>query len=142
MSSSPDRPSQDQLLRYFTLDRYAALTGIRLTEVSDGRARAELEVSDRHLNSLRTAQGGVLFTLADLAFAAASNSYGTVAVSISSNISFFRAVTSGTLVAEAREISRQRRVASYEVRVTDLEGDLVAHFTGMVYRKEQPLELD
>lgn len=134
-------PSREQLLRYFTGDRYAALTGIRLTEVSEGRARAELAVSDKHLNSLGTAQGGVLFTLADLAFAAASNAGGTVAVSISSSISFFRAVSSGTLCAEAREISKQRRVASYEVRITDQDGGLVAHFTGMVYRKEQPLDL-
>jgi acyl-CoA thioesterase len=134
---------KERLLRYFGRDRYAGLTGIRLTEVSEGYAVAELDIGEKHLNALRTAQGGVLFTLADLAFAAASNAYGTVAVSISSNISFFKAVPPGsTLRAEASEVSKQRRVASYEVRISDQQGDLVAHFTGMVFRKDRQIQAD
>jgi acyl-CoA thioesterase len=84
-------------------------------------------------------QGGAIFTLADFAFAAASNSYGTVAVAINVSISFLKATSSGVLVAEAKETSRNPRLGTYTVDVRDESGDLVATFQGMVYRKKDPL---
>ncbi|WP_332309205.1 PaaI family thioesterase [Methanosarcina lacustris] len=85
-------------------------------------------------------QGGALFTLADLAFAAASNAYGTAAVGINANISFVKAGTKGTLTAEAKENSINPKIATYTVNITDDEGDLVAIFQGMVYRKKFSLD--
>ncbi len=57
-------------------DRFAEHTGIELVEVSKGYARAEMKVEEKHLNGLGLAHGGAIFTLADLAFAAACNSHG------------------------------------------------------------------
>jgi acyl-CoA thioesterase len=128
-----------KLKSYFAHDRYAALTGIELLDVDRGFARAALTVNDSHLNAENLLHGGVLFTLADFVFAAASNSHGTVALSISSNISFFKAMRTGRITAEGKEVSLHARLATYEVHVTDQEGDLVALFTGTVYRKRDSL---
>ena len=118
-------------------DRFAARCGIRLVEVREGFARARLRLGPDHLNGVGVVQGGAIFTLADLAFAAASNSRGAVAVALDATITFARAAIRGTLTAEAREISASRRVSVCEVRVTDAAGALVAAFQGTAFRKEE-----
>jgi acyl-CoA thioesterase len=120
-------------------DRFAAGVGIELLEVADGFARARLEIGPQHLNAAGVVQGGAVFTLADLAFAAASNSHGTVALSVSSTITFLKATRTGALVAEAREEALSRRFSTCTVRVTDDAGALVAIFGGSAYRKDDPM---
>ena len=127
------------LVRFFHADRFARGCGIRLEEVRPGYARARLRVGDRHMNAVDVAQGGAIFTLADLAFAACSNSHGTVAVAVNANIQFVRAGRKGALVAEAREVAQSPKLSSVEVRVTDGSGALVALFTGLAYRKKETL---
>ena len=92
-----------------------------------------------HLNGYGTVQGGAIFTLADFAFAAASNSHGTVAVAINVSITFMKAAKTGTLWAEAREISRNFKLGSYTVEVKDDQGELVALFQGLAYRKSEKI---
>ena len=118
-------------------DRFAKYVGIQLLEVTAGSARASLEIDRQHLNAVNIAHGGAIFALADLVFAAASNSHGNVAVAINANISYLKAVSGGTLTAEAKEVSRNQKLATYSIRVTDDSGDLVATFQGMVYRKKE-----
>ena len=118
-------------------DRFARHSGIELLEAAEGRARAKMEIADAHLNGVNVVHGGAIFTLADLAFAAASNSRGVVAVAINASISYLKAATRGTLIAEAEEVSLHPRLGSYTIRVMDEEGDLVAIFQGMVYRKKE-----
>ena len=120
-------------------DRFAAHVGVRLVEVRPGYARATLRLKPHHLNGVGVTQGGAIFTLADLAFAAASNSHGTVAVALDVAITFARAVARGTLTAEAREVSVSRKVSVCEVRVTDFEG-VVALFHGTAYRLSDPAQ--
>jgi acyl-CoA thioesterase len=116
-------------------DCFAKSVGIKLTAVARGYARAELILNDSHLNGLGTAHGGVVFTLADLAFAAAANAYGVDAMAINISISYFKAVRSGKLIAEARELSLNRKLATYAVTVTDDAGQALAAFQGTAYRK-------
>ena len=120
-------------------DKFAQHCGVELLEVSEGRARAKMEITEHHLNGVNITHGAAIFTLADLAFAAASNSHGTVAVAINANISFLKAVSQGTLYAEAEEVSRHPRLGTCDIRITDDDGDLVATFHGMVYRKRDSL---
>ncbi len=116
-------------------DRFATHAGIQLVEVGDGHARATMEVQPLHLNGVDVVQGGAVFTLADFAFAAACNSHDRVAVAIDVSISFVKGVSSGTLVAEAREEALTARISTCLVRVTDGAGELVALFKGTAYRK-------
>lgn len=116
-------------------DRFASHVGIRLLEVSEGYARAEVTIAEQHLNGLGTAHGGIIFTLADLVFAAASNSHGVDAMAVNIHISYFKAVREGTLTAEAKELSLSRKLATYAVEVGDEAGNRVAAFLGTAYRK-------
>ena len=123
----------------FSQDRYAALTGIEIIEARKGYCRARLHIVDKHLNAANVVQGGAIFTLADLAFAVASNSHGQLALAINVNISFLKSVSSGTLYATATELDEPKRLGFYDVLVTDEQGQIVARFNGMVYRKKQTL---
>ncbi len=128
-----------ELQAFFGGDRFAARNGMTLEEVSGGRARTRLVVGPEHLNAAGVVHGGAIFTLADLAFAAASSSRGKVALAIEAHVTFLRAVRAGVLVAEAREESGSRRLSTCTVRVTDETGTLVALFTGTAFRKDDPL---
>jgi len=129
------------LRSFFGGDRFAARNGIELLEVQEGRALARLAVSGEHLNAAGVVQGGAVFTLADFAFAAASNSRGNVALAIEAHVTFLRAARAGFLLAEAREESCSRRLSTCTVRVTGEDGELIALFTGTAYRKDDPLPL-
>ena len=86
-----------------------AFVGIKLVEVKPGYAKANMEITDKHLNAVNIVQGGVIFTLADFAFEAASNSYGQVSLGINANISYFQPPKGKILIAEAKEISAIER---------------------------------
>ncbi len=120
-------------------DRLAELLGVELVEVEPGRAVTRLVVDDRHLNGAGVVHGGVIFALADIAFAAASNAHGTLALALDASITFVQAVRSGTLEAEATEASLRSRVGVYDIRICADSGELVAVFRGTVYRKKDSI---
>ncbi len=120
-------------------DLFARHNGIELLEVGPGMAKACMKIESYHFNAAKTVHGGAIFTLGDFAFAVASNSHGTLAMGISTSVSFVKAATGGTLYAEAREQSRNPKLASYLVRITDDANDIVAIFQGMVYRKKESI---
>lgn len=125
----------------FERDRFARYVGVELVEVSEGKAVARMKIHEHHLNGVGIVHGAAIFSLADLAFAGAANSHGTVAVAINVNISFLKAVSQGMLVARAEEISRNPKLGIYSIRVTNEEDELIATFEGMVYRKKDSLLL-
>ena len=129
----------ESIQQFFRGDKFAERANIELVSVSLGRARAKMTLHPHHLNGYGTVQGGAIFTLADFAFAAASNSHGTVAVAINVSITFIKAGQTGALWAEAREISRNFKLGSYTVEVKDDLGELVALFQGLAYRKSEKI---
>ena len=129
----------EDLLKYFDGDQFAKLCGIELVSVSPGSATARMVVQPSHLNALGIVQGGAIFTLADLTFAAASNAHGKAAVAINVSITYLKAVSAGTLHAEARELGINPKLGTYTVDVTDDNKALIAVFQGLVYRKSQDL---
>jgi acyl-CoA thioesterase len=131
--------SMEALKHYFKDDQFASRAGIELLSVTPGHATAKMTLHPHHLNSLKTVQGGAIFTLADFAFAAAANAHGTIAVAINVNITFMKAAAVGTLWAEAREVSKNFKIGTYAVEVKDDQGDLVAQFQGLAYRKKDRL---
>ncbi len=120
-------------------DKFAKYVGIEIVDISPGRAKVKMDIKKHHLNGLNIVHGAVLFTLADYAFAIASNSHGRAAVSINSTMSFLKAVSKGTIYAEAIELSKNPKLATYKVDVVHEEGGLLAVFQGTVYRKKQSL---
>jgi len=117
-------------------DQFAKHAGLELLEAKQGYAKVKMSIRPYHLNGVKTVHGGAIFTLADFAFAVASNSHGRVAMGINGNISYMKAATAGTLYAEARETSCNHKLGHYEVNIYDDHEELIAVFQGMVYRKE------
>lgn len=117
-------------------DKFAEHTGIKLIDVKKGSAKAQMTIEEKHLNGLGLTHGGAIFTLADLAFAAACNSHGTDAVAVNINISFLKAAKIGqTLTAEAKEISLSRKLGTYQINVYTEDELLVAAMQGTAFRK-------
>lgn len=121
---------------FFLHDEFARQNGIEIVEIAEGYARTQVRIEPRHLNAGGYVQGGVLFTLADLAFAAAANSHGTLTVTSTANITFVKGVTGGLISAQAQELVNSHHLPFCEVRITDDMGNLLAIFTASGYRKE------
>jgi acyl-CoA thioesterase len=117
------------------LDPFMTALGFRGEVLAPGQARMEARLAPEHLNHMGSAHGGFLFTLADSAFALASNSHGPTAVSLSAHMTYFAPTRVGdTVEAVAREVSLTRRTAVYQVDVR-CGGTLIAQFTGTAYRR-------
>ncbi len=121
-------------------DRLFEFLEAEITDMSEGYAEVVMVVKDKHLNSAEVCHGGVIFTLADLAFALASNSYGNLALAIHVSISFIKGVKIGDkLIARAQEFSKGKTLATYHVTITKDNGERVAFFEGMVYRFDKSI---
>ena len=132
--------SLDHVYQRISQDPFARFLGIELLELREGYSKVAMNVGEHMLNFHGIPHGGVIFSLADAAFAAAGNSHGQTAVALNVSISFLVAVPLGTrLYAEATEESLSRRTALYRMAVSMQDGSLVALCHGTVYRKNQPL---
>jgi len=121
----------------FERDPFARLLGMELVRVGCGTAVVRMTVDEQHRNGVGTVHGGVLFSLADVAFAVAGNSRGVLAVALNVSITFVKGIRGGVIEAVAREVSLGPRVATYDVTVTDESGEPLALFHGLAYRKRQ-----
>lgn len=131
-------PTLQDIRAKLAADQFAKHAGIELVAISPGQASGRMKLQAFHLNGLGSVQGGAIFTLADFTFAAAANSHGIVAVAVNVSITFMKAVVSGTLTAEAREVALNPKLGTYTVNVSDENGHLVAVFQGLAYRKSEP----
>jgi acyl-CoA thioesterase len=129
--------NNSDLVSFFKNDRYAALTGIEIIEAKKGYCKAQLKITDKHLNAANVVQGGAIFTLADLAFGVAANSQGLLALAINVNITFLKGISEGTLFATATEFDNPKKLGAYDVIVTNEKDEIIARFNGLVYRKSQ-----
>lgn len=116
-------------------DAFAKFIGIKIVQATPQCAMCELELTSNHLNGIGVVQGGVLFTMADLALAVAANADEADRVTLSSHIDFLKAVGRGTLLAKATPIKIGRTTALYNVSVVEKDsGVLLANFQGTAFR--------
>ncbi len=112
-------------------DRASPWFGMELDEVGPGRAVMRLTVEGHHANGQGICHGGVIFGLADSAFAFACNSYNTRVVAQHNMISFIAPGRVGDhLIAVAEEVSRRGRSGIYDIRVTRQDGETLAEMRG------------
>jgi acyl-CoA thioesterase len=130
----------EQIRQHMEQDPFARFLGIELLELREGYSKTTLVIEEHMLNFHGLPHGGVIFSLADAAFAAACNSYGQAAVALHVDVSFLAAVEVGTrLIAEATEEHLGGRTGLYRLAVTKEDGTLVALCYGTAYRKKQSL---
>lgn len=117
-------------------DRHAQRLGIELLELSAGYARVGMAVKEDMTNFHGITHGGAVFTLADSAFALASNSHGISAVALTVSIDYLAMTAPGDyLVAVAEEVQRSRKVSNYNIRVLNREEKVIAVMRGITYLK-------
>lgn len=136
MSEESGEADVDEIRERAAADPFCETVGIDLAHLAPGAAETTLTLEERHCNFHGTPHGGAVYTLADAAFAAASNSHGDVAFALETNISYLAAADVGdTLRATATETHAGGRTAEYEVVVTvDATDERVATFRGRVYK--------
>lgn len=141
MTYRPDGGVSKAVRERIASDPFCATLGIDLVELREGFARTELVVAEELCNFHGTPHGGAIYSLADAAFAAASNSSGETALALETNLSYLATVETGTtLAATAEETHTSGRTAEYQVVVRDGDdtaengGDRIATFRGRVYR--------
>ncbi|MFZ1679313.1 MAG: hotdog fold thioesterase [Saprospiraceae bacterium] len=123
--------------KMYNADAFSQWLGIERIDEGPGYSIIQMEVRPEMVNGFGIAHGGITFSLADSAFAFASNSRGKKAVSIETSINHLKTVYPGDILrAEAEETSLGKKIAIYHVKVLRGE-ELVAHFKGVVYRKEE-----
>jgi len=134
-----DADRQATIAGHIQTDRFAAYLGAEIEAIEPGYSRVSLTVSEDMQNFHGMTHGGLIFSLGDIAFAAASNAHGQTAVALNVSISFLKAARAGAqLIAEAREQHLGGRTALYEITVTERKtGQLVAKSQAMVYRKRE-----
>jgi acyl-CoA thioesterase len=115
----------------YAQDRASQALGIRIDEVRPGYARLSMVVRPDMTNGHRIGHGGLVFTLADTAFAFACNSHNESNVAAAASIDFLAPSHEGDqLTAVATELWRSGRSGIYEITVTNQKGARVALFRG------------
>lgn len=118
-------------LALFAKDQASANLGITIESVRPGCARLRMTVRSDMVNGHGMCHGGMIFSLADSAFAVACNTHNAVAVAAAASIDFLApAQVHDELTAEARELWRSRRSGIYEVSVSNQRGETIALFRG------------
>lgn len=131
-------PASDAIARKISQDPFAIWMGMDLEELTPGHARVAMTLTPAMLNFNGIPHGGAIFSLADAAFAAASNSHGQMAVALSMTIHYLAAAELGThLVAEAQELRKGHRSAFYQMTVRTEEGEVIAICQGVVHRRPE-----
>lgn len=119
----------EEAQKYFEGDRFATENGAVITELGEDYAICQMALTARHRNALGNVMGGAVYTLADFAFAVASNFGRKPTVSTTSQITYLRAAKGNTLTAKAQMVREGRTNVYYEISVTDETGALVARVT-------------
>lgn len=120
----------EEAREYFGNDLYASQqTGIVIDAAEPGYAKCSLKIEDKHKNALGNVMGGVFFTMADYAFAIASNFKQPPTVTQTSQIVYLSSVKGSTLYAETEMIRAGRKTCFYKVMITDDTGAQIAYVT-------------
>jgi acyl-CoA thioesterase len=119
-------------------DAFSQWLGIEVVEVETGSCRLNMEVRQEMTNGFGIAHGGITYSLADSALAFAANTHGRQSVSIETSISHLSKVEVGdVLTVKATEVSCSKRIAVYQMTITNQKEEKVADFKGTVYRTEK-----
>ena len=135
-----DEKIRQALTRQFQKEPFAQKFGLELIDLQEGYAKVAMSFTEDMENMFGMAHGGALFALIDESFEVASNSHGTMAVALNMNINYVATPAKGSyLTAEAKELNRTKKTATYDIRVTDSENNLIAVCQALVYRKDKKL---
>ena len=120
----------EKIKAIYQQDRFATkVTGVELVAVGKNYAKTKLVITPEHRNVVGQVMGGAIFTVADFAFAVASNIGAPETISVDSHIVFLNGAKGDTLYAEAECVKAGRRSCTFLIHVTDNLNTKVAQMT-------------
>ena len=132
--------TNDEVHEHFkNKDTFAKHLGIEILKIGDGYGEATMPFDERHRNGMGNTHGGAIFALADMAFAAASNASGIFCVNAQTSISYVSPGKVGPLRGVAKAIHIGRKMAIFDVEITDATDTMVAKAIITGYSKGIPL---
>lgn len=121
-------------------DKFSQWLGVELLEIREGYSKIKMTVREEMINGFGIVHGGIAFSLADSAFAFASNNRNNLSVAMDTSINFTKSVHVGyELIAEAREMHNGRSTGLYHIIITNQMGEEVAFFKGTCFRTSKKL---
>ena len=137
-----DRQLKQRIFEAVKTEPFVRALNIRLISLSEGQSTVEMDYQPELMNNIyQRAHGGTLFALIDEAFETAAQTHGTIAVALNVNVTYIRPPAAGErLRATANEISATRKTATYDIRVANMDDDLIAVCQAVAYRTGRPVE--
>lgn len=121
-------------------DKFSQWLGITVLNIKEGFSKVQMTVRDEMVNGFGIVHGGIIFSMADSAFAFACNNRNILSVALDTSINFTKAVHTGDiLTAEAREIHNGRSTGLYQITIINQNNEQVAHFKGTCFRTGRAL---
>ena len=132
---------KEAIFRRVKLEPFAQTLKMELVELDEGFSAVEMSYDAAVMdNMFSRAHGGDIFALIDEAFETVCQTVGTATVALNVSVNYVASPERGArLRAEAREVSGTKRTASYDIKVKDQEGTLIASCQALAYRTGKPL---
>ncbi len=124
----------EEAKEFFKNDKFAAVNGMQIDELDEGGCTCSMEIRPDHKNAVGGVMGGVIFTLADFAFAVASNNVHTPTVAQQVSINYLSNTKGKYLIAKARCRKDGKTTCIYNIDVTDDLNKDIAQFIGTGYK--------
>ncbi|MBW1845771.1 MAG: PaaI family thioesterase [Deltaproteobacteria bacterium] len=136
-----DEKVKKAIFRAVEKEPFAQELEMKLAALELGQSTVEMIYDQASMSNIYgRAHGGAIFALIDEAFETASQTHGTIAVALNINIQYIASPEPGKLLrANAKEISGTRKTASYEIKVSDQDGQLIAMCQALAYRTGKPI---
>ena len=136
-----DPKIKDALFHAVQTEPFARQLKMELIELEDGHSKVEMVyLPDEMSNIHQRVHGGAVFALIDEAFETACHTDGTIAVALNVNVTYIASPEPGVkLIASAQEISRTKRTANFEIKVTDENKKLIATCQALAFRTGKPI---
>lgn len=138
-----DAQLKQRIFTAVATEPFARALKMKLVSLSTGQSMVEMDYRPELMDNIyQRAHGGALFALIDEAFETAAQTHGTIAVALNINVTYIRSPVEGErLRATACEIGSTRKTATYDIKVTNLENDLIAVCQAVAYRTGRPVGL-
>lgn len=136
-----DQAVKDAIYKAVSREPLAQTMQMKLVELDLGCSCVEMNYNPATMNNIyQRAHGGAIFALIDEAFETASQTHGTIAVALNVNVSYVASPDgAGRLYARAREVSRSKKIATYDIRVSGENEQLIAICQAMAYQTGKPI---
>ena len=136
-----DPKVKEAIFQAVRIEPFARQLRMELIELEDGHSKVEMIYQPDEMNNIyQRAHGGAVFALIDEAFETACQTDGTIAVALNVNVTYISSPEPGVkLIATAQEISRSKRTANFDIKVTDENKNLIASCQALAFRTGKPI---